>query len=107
MIGRKTNGGLEMTSKPFSVPLIGVGLAPAVAEAVGEGESDGVGSAEGDADGEGAAATSVKLAHGLGGTLAQSLWPPGLSLAKGFTVVTKLPLLSALAPPATWSGVSQ
>jgi hypothetical protein len=83
MSGRKTKGGLEMTSKPLSVAATGVGLVDWLGP--GEGDVDGVddGDALGDGDGEVVAGCSVKDAHGLGGTLAQSLWTPGASPANG------------------------
>ncbi|TMF35001.1 MAG: hypothetical protein E6I27_16805 [Chloroflexi bacterium] len=103
-IGRNTNGGLEMTSKPLSEVEIRAGVATKAGvssgEADGDGDSDGVGEGEGDA----LAAWRVKFAHGLGCTLAQSLCTPGGSPAKGLTRVLKLPLLSAVAEPATLVG---
>jgi len=76
----------------------------AVGSSVGEGEgcSEGLG----EEDGVGVADWSVKLAHGLGCTLAHSLWTPGASPERGWTRTLKLPLPSAVALPATlvvWS----
>src|SRR5579872_6965417 len=108
-IGRNTNGGREITSKPLSVVVIGVGLADGLALATGE--DDGVGESEGvgDGDGEGeAGGSSVKSAHGLGATLAHSLCSPGWSPVNGLMWgALKLPLASATADPATWPGWSQ
>ncbi len=74
MIGRKTNGGFEMTSRPL---IVAAGVEPdvraALASGVGEGDSPGVGLG----DGVGVGASRVKLAHGDGGTLAHNLWTPG------------------------------
>ena len=77
MIGRKTSGGLVMTSRPLTAAT-GVALGDGLGLSLGvaEGDSVGDGDAEGDAeaDGEGdAEPCSVKLAQGLGATLAQSL----------------------------------
>ncbi len=68
MIGRITNGGLVRTSKPLIVAATGVGLADGLGLSVG----DGVGDGEGDVSGlgEAAAGCKVKLAQGLGCTLA-------------------------------------
>ena len=71
MIGRKTNGGLVMMSSP-EMPPPPLGRTPdagGLAEGEGEGDSAGLGEA-----GVGfGVAWRVKLAHGLGCTLAQSL----------------------------------
>ena len=108
MIGRKTRGGLVITSSAlwpeFVVTTSGkvLGLA--------DGLADGEAAGDGDAGEEGVGVggpCSVKLAHGLGGTLAHSLCRPGLSPGNGLTVVVKLPLPSALTLVATWLGVSQ
>jgi hypothetical protein len=103
MIGRITKGGLVKTSKPLMVAATGVGLASGLGLSVGDGEGDGDGSGVGDA----AVACSVKLAQGLGGTVAQSLWMPGGSVAKGLTLVVKFPFASAFDAPATLFGWSQ
>src|SRR5256885_9934307 len=96
-----------MTSNPLSVALTRAGVAAcgvAVGSSVGEGEgcSEGLG----EEDGVGVADWSVKLAQGLGCTLAHSLWTPGASPERGWTRTLKLPLPSAVALPATlvvWS----
>ena len=104
MIGRNTNGGFVMRSKPLSVAATGVGLASGLGLSVGDGE----GSGEGEAGvGEVAAACSVKLAHGLGCTLAHRRWTPGASVAKGLTLVVKFPFASAFDAPAILFGWSQ
>src|ERR1700674_1776041 len=104
--GRNTNGGLEMTSKPFSVAATGVGLMDGVVVASGVGEGDALGL--GDGNGEVVAASRVKLAHGFGATLAQSLWTPGVSPAKGLMWgALKLPFWSAMAEPWTLLGGSR
>ena len=54
MIGRITNGGLVITSRPLSVAGAGVGLGDPVGVGVGEGEGDTSG--EGDALGDAVAA---------------------------------------------------
>jgi hypothetical protein len=105
VIGRNTNGGFEITSKPLSVAPTGVGLGVVVALASGDGDGDSVGVGEG--DGEVAGASMVNVAHGLGCTLAHSLWTPGPSPENGLTRVLKLPLPSAVAEPATLLGWSQ
>lgn len=91
-----------MTSRPLSVLPVGVVESRAgLASLVGDGVSAiGVGVGEGVA----VAASSVKVAHGFGSTLAQSLCIPGPSPENGFTCVTKLPLVSATPLPATWVG---
>ena len=73
MIGRKTKGGLVMMSNPLRPPP--VRAADACGVAAGEGDAEGCnGDGEGAADGVGVGGgRRVKLAHGLGGTLAQSL----------------------------------
>jgi hypothetical protein len=100
-IGRNTNGGLEMMSKPLSVAPTGVGLGVVVAVAPGEGDGEGDSVGEGEGEGDVAGASIVKFAHGFGCTLAQSLCTPDASPENGFTCVTKFPLPSATAPPAT------
>ena len=75
MIGRKTSGGLVMTSRPL-MAATGVGLGDGLGLSLGVAEGDSVGDAdaEAEADGDGDdVPCSVKLAHGLGATLAQSL----------------------------------
>src|SRR5260370_10103706 len=105
-IGRKTKGGFEMTSKPFSVaPAPGEVVVTDDAITVDVGEGDSVG--EGDGEGVGAGPLSEKLAHGLGCTLAHSLCTPGASPENGLPRVLKLPLPSARAEPATLFCVSQ
>jgi hypothetical protein len=105
MIGRITNGGFMITSRPLIVAAAGLGLAvsvgPAVAEGVGDSDGDGDSDGEGDGEGVGVAASSVKLAQGNGATLAHRWWTPGASPENGLTLVVKLPLASAFAPPAT------
>lgn len=101
MIGRITNGGLVMRSNVLSLAATGVGLGESVGLAVGEGEVSGDGEGESVGLGLAAAACSVKLAHGLGGTLAHSLWTPGGSPGYVLTLVVKFPLASALEAPDT------
>src|SRR5207237_7132638 len=87
-IGRNTNGGREITSKPLRLVVIRAGE---TANVVGvwsgdaEGNGDSVGLDEG--DGEAVDAWSAKFAHGCGGTLAQSLCTPRASPANGLTLV--------------------
>ena len=70
MMGKITNGGFNIASKPLAVVATGVGLgASAVGLAVGDAVVSGDG--DGDAPGVGAGACRVKLAQGFGGTLAQ------------------------------------
>lgn len=74
MIGRITNGGFNMTSKPLLVAATGVGLGESeVGLAVGDGEVSAEGDGDDDASGVGDAVGGcrVKLAQGPGGTLAQ------------------------------------
>ena len=108
MIGKKTNGGLVITSSPlrpeFVVSMTGDALG------VGDGDSDGVG--EGDGEGEEAGVgvggpCRVKLAHGFGGTLAHRWCTPGVSPGKGVTALVKLPLPSLVTLAATCESVSQ
>jgi hypothetical protein len=71
MIGRITNGGFNMRSRPLLVAATGVGLGDSgVGLSLGDGDTSGDG--DGDASGVavGAGACRSKLAHGLGGTLA-------------------------------------
>jgi hypothetical protein len=100
-----TNGGFVKTSKPLMVAATGVGLVSGLALSVGDADGDGEGDGEG--VGEVAAASSVKLAHGLGSTLAQRRCTPGASVAKGFTLVVKFPFASAFDAPAILFGWSQ
>ena len=108
MIGKKTNGGLVITSSPlraeFVVSITGDALG------VGDGDSDGVG--EGDGEGEAAGVgvgepSRVKLAQGFGGTLAHRWCTPGLSPGNGVTAFVKLPLPSVVTFAATCESVSQ
>ena len=64
MIGRITNGGFNIRSRPLSVAAAGVGLAVSVGLAVGDGLVSGEADGEGDAEGVAATAWSVKVAHG-------------------------------------------
>ncbi len=107
MIGRITNGGLVMRSKVLSLAAPGVGLGESVGLAVGDGEVSG--DADGDTVGVGlaAAACRVKLAQGLGGTLAHRRCTPGGSPGYGLTLVVKFPFASALEAPDTFAGWSQ
>src|SRR5438445_13634940 len=91
-----------MRSSPLSVAATGVELAVGDAVASGEGESDSIGLADG--EGDVAAASSCKLAHGRGSTLAQSVCWRGGSPQTGLTCVAELPLASAVPPPATLFG---
>jgi hypothetical protein len=108
MIGRKTKGGRVMMSSPlrpppFPPPVRGpdaCGLS--TGEGVGDSPGDGVPATVGVGGGR-----SVKLAQGLGWTLAHSLWTFGLSPAKGLTVLTKEPLASVTTDAATWLEASQ
>jgi len=68
MIGRMTNGGLVRTSKPLMVAATGVGLEVGLGLSVGDGVGEGDGEASG--VGEAANASNVKLAQGLGCTVA-------------------------------------
>ena len=104
-MGRKTNGGLEITSNPFSVVPTGDEVGDAVMVAVGVGDGDSLG--VGDGDGDGCGPCSVKFAQGFGCTLAQRWCTPAASPANGFTRVLKLPPASAVVAPATWAGWSQ
>ena len=97
-----------MTSKPLSVAAAGVGLAVSLDVDDGVAEGDSLGEGEGEGVGVVAGGLMVNKAHGLGGTLAHSLCCPGPSPANGFTfTLTKLPLASAVAFPATLLVVSQ
>src|SRR2546426_7448513 len=105
-MGRNTNGGLVITLNPLSVVATGdvEGVASVVGMALGEGDSLGVG----EGDGEFCGASMVKFAHGLGATLAHSLWTPGASPANGLMCgALKFPFESAIAEPATLFGWSQ
>ena len=75
MIGRITNGGFNIRSRPLgvaasrvgvAVSALGLALGDGLVSGDGDGESAGVGLGAGEAAG----AWSVKLAQGLGGTLA-------------------------------------
>ena len=108
MIGRKTNGGRVMTSNPLRPELVVSTTGEALG--VGTGDSDGVGEGEGDgvAAGVGVGAPwSVKLAQGLGGTLAHRWCTPGLSPGKGVTALVKLPPPSVVTFAATCESLSQ
>ena len=108
MIGRKTNGGLVITSKPLCPELVVSTTGDALG--VGDGDSDGVGDGEGDGDAAGVGVGGpwrVKLAQGFGGTLAQRWCTPGLSPGKGVTDLVKLPLPSAVTLAATCDWSSQ
>ena len=50
-IGRKTKGGLEMTSNPFRVEAAGEEVGDSVPAAVGVGDGDSLGEGEGDGEG--------------------------------------------------------
>jgi hypothetical protein len=104
--GRNTNGGRVMTlSQPTSPPV----RAPDAWE-VSDGEGSGVGDSEGEGEADGmgeGGAWRLKLAHGFGGTLAQSLCAPGLLPAKGFTTWVNAPFPSVTTEAATWPGSSQ
>jgi hypothetical protein len=73
MIGRITNGGFNMRSRPLILVAAGVGLGESLGLAVGDGEVSGDAVGEGDVSGLGDvdAACRVKVAQGPGGTLAQ------------------------------------
>jgi hypothetical protein len=75
MIGRITNGGFNITSRPLGVAASRVGVAvSALGLALGDGLVSGDGDGESDGDGCGVGVTAtpcrVKLAHGFGRTLA-------------------------------------
>lgn len=72
MMGRITNGGFNMRSRPLSVVAVGVGLGESLGLAVGDGEVSGDAVGDGDVSGLGdvEAASRVKVAHGPGGTVA-------------------------------------
>jgi hypothetical protein len=110
MIGRKTKGGRVMTSSPprpeFDVSTSGEGLGDGVGDACAEGDAAGEG--EGEAGGVGVGGPCrVKVAQGLGWTLAQILWVPGRSPGKAVTDLVNPPEESAVTEPATRSAVSQ
>src|ERR1700682_2755511 len=73
MMGRMTNGGFIITSRPLTVAATGVGLGEPLGLDVGEGEVSGDGDALGDGEGDAVAAWRLKLAQGFGSTLAHSL----------------------------------
>jgi hypothetical protein len=103
-MGRKTKGGRVMMSSPLMPPP--AGRAP---EACGVAEVGvGVSAGEGVTPGVGVGvARNVKVACGLGWTLAYSVWTFGLSPANGLTTFVKLPLSSVTTEAATWVGTSQ
>src|ERR1700737_4443252 len=95
MIGRKTNGGLVITSSPLRPEPVGSVSRDTLAEVAGEAEGDDDGDGDGDGDGDAAGVgvggpCSVKLAHGFGCTLAHSLCTLGASPGNGFTTFVKL-----------------
>jgi hypothetical protein len=108
-MGRKTNGGLEMTSNPFKVdPPDDVVRAGVAATEVSEGDGDGDSLGLGEGEGVTCGPWSAKFAQGLGGTLAHRWCTPGGSPENGFTLtLLKLPFWSAVAEPATWFATSQ
>lgn len=71
MMGRITNGGFNIASKPLGVVAMGVGLGESVGLAVGDGEVSGEGDGDAPEVGVGVGGCRVKLAQGFGGTLAQ------------------------------------
>ena len=94
MIGRKTKGGLVITSSPPRPEFVVSVNRDALALVDGDGEAAGDGGADGDGETGGVGVgdpCNVKLAHGFGGTLAQSRCAPGLSPGKGVTTFVKLP----------------
>jgi hypothetical protein len=105
MIGRKTKGGLVMMPNQPTLPPVRAPDACGFSEDEGDvGDSEG----EGEVGGVGlGGAWRLKLAQGLGGTLAQSLWMAGLSPANGFTTWMKAPFASVTTEVATWLGLSQ
>ena len=69
MIGRKTNGGLVITSRPPRPEFVVIVNRDALADEVGEGEGDGDGDGEAEGDGDAGGVgvgdpCSVKFAHG-------------------------------------------
>jgi hypothetical protein len=73
MIGRNTNGGLVMKTRPLTPPPLGR-TPDACGLSVGEDDGDEVSVGVGESCGVGVGAPwRLKLAHGLGWTLAQSL----------------------------------
>jgi hypothetical protein len=93
-----------MMSRPLIPP---PGRAPD-AWGVSAGEGVDVSTGEGGTWGVGEGGPcSVKLAHGLGGTLAHSLWTLGLSPANGLIALVNAPLPSVTTDVATWLEVSQ
>src|SRR5260370_37890216 len=81
VIGRITNGGLSMTSSE-SLESIRAGVAAPNGELVGDGSGEG----DASGDGVGTAAWRVKVAQGLGPTLAEGLWRPGGPAGDGLTL---------------------
>ncbi len=108
MIGRKTNGGLVITSSPPRLEFV----VRTTGDALGVGEDDAEGEGEGEGEGEAAGVgvgdpCRVKLAQGFGGTLAHRRCTPALSPGKGVTALVKLPPLSVVTFAATWESMSQ
>jgi hypothetical protein len=98
------------SSPPLPSVLATRGKGEGLGLAEGEGEEDG--DEDGDDDGDGAGVGEggpwrEKLAHGFGGTLAQSWCCPTPSPANGVTTVVKLPLPSLVTFVATLLGLSQ
>jgi hypothetical protein len=103
MIGRKTNGGLVITSSPLLPPPFTVS-ATGDALGLGLGEAEGVGMAEGDGGAGGVGVgdpCNVKFAHGPGGAVAQMRCTPGLSPGNGVTTCLNSPLASVVTLVAT------
>ena len=108
MIGKKTKGGLVITSSPLRPEFVVSTTGDALG--VGDGDSDGVGEGEGEGDAAGVGVGGpwrVKLAHGFGGTLAHRRCTPGLSPGKGVTALVKLPLPSLVTLAVTCESLSQ
>jgi hypothetical protein len=112
MIGRKTSGGLVITSKPPRLEL----AVSTTGEALGVGEGDG--EAVGDVEGEGVAGgvgvgapCRVKFAQGAGWfrpwAEPHSLCAPGPLPGNGITLVVNDPPESLVVEPPTWLGLSQ
>jgi hypothetical protein len=71
IIGRKTNGGVVITSSPLRSPETVNATGDALGLALGDGDGVGMAESDGAAGGVGVGGPcNVKLAHGLGGTLA-------------------------------------
>ena len=95
-----------------SSPLRPEGTASATGDALALalGDADGVGPAEGEGDAGGVGVggpCKVKVAHGLGGTLAHRRCWPGLSPGNGVTTFVKPPLESVVTLAATRDGLYQ